>query len=116
MRPPDKWAWLNLITSKQGPSKPGVRLILSVMCTKYLGENTTCWPSQETLAADTGFDVRSVRRLLKDAQTEGWVVVTTRATQTWSCSKEYAPVVPAGLTWEEKKSNKPGGEIAPSSW
>jgi len=55
---------------------PGVRLVLSMLA-EYMDKRGVGWPSYATLARDTGYCVRHVMRLIKKAETAGWLVIET---------------------------------------
>jgi len=65
-------AWRRAIASKQGPKSSTTRLVLLCM-SLYMDSNGYCYPSIQTLAADTGLSKRSVIRHVEMAISEGWI-------------------------------------------
>lgn len=59
------------VLSDRGPSQHGSRLVILAIL-QYAGPGLIAFPSQETIAKDTGFCVRSVRKYAKAAERERW--------------------------------------------
>jgi biotin operon repressor len=58
---------------------PSKRLVL-VCLFRYLGDKDYCFPSQQSIAEDTGLTERTVRTLLKELAKNGVIEITTRQT------------------------------------
>lgn len=48
------------------------KLIIAYLLT-YCGDNSECWPSQETISHDLGLSKRTIRRATRGAQLSGYV-------------------------------------------
>ena len=70
---PEMARYQRLIFSKDGPS-PSCRLLLHVLVRfHFAGNDGRIFPSEETLAEDTGFSVRTIRRLIPELERDGWI-------------------------------------------
>lgn len=63
----DALAW-----ARKLPLTAPEKALMLVLCS-YLDENNSCWPSQETLANDSGMSDRNVRRMFVRWEAEGIV-------------------------------------------
>jgi hypothetical protein len=61
----DALAW-----ARKLPLTAPEKALMLVLCS-YLDENNSCWPSQETLAGDSGMSDRNVRRMFVRWESEG---------------------------------------------
>lgn len=80
--------WLNGVAADVGAGPLGASAFLVAFHLNRYGANGAreAWPSQETLAADTGFSARTVRTLIDDLVTRGHLeVVPGRGRNTTSC-------------------------------
>jgi len=58
------------------PNLPGLhRIVLRVLIERLGQENRCCWPSQRTIARESGASIRTVRRVMTLAQKRGWATV-----------------------------------------
>ena len=74
---PEMARYQRLIFSKDGPS-PSCRLLLHVLVRfHFAGNDGRIFPSEETLAEDTGFSIRTVRRLIPELERDGWITRQT---------------------------------------
>ena len=70
---PEMARYQRLIFSKDGPA-PNCRLVLIVLIRFWLaGSDNRIFPSEETLAEDTGLSVRTIRRLIPLLEANGWI-------------------------------------------
>ena len=70
---PEMSRYQRLIFSKDGPAA-NCRLVLIVLIRFSLaGSDNRIFPSEETLAEDTGLSVRTIRRLIPLLEANGWI-------------------------------------------
>jgi len=70
---PEMARYQRLIFSREGPAA-NCRLLLHVLVRfSFAGNDGRIFPSEETLAADSGLSVRTVRRLLPELEADGWI-------------------------------------------
>ena len=70
---PEMSRYQRLIFSKDGPAA-NCRLLLIVLIRFWLaGSDNRIFPSEETLAEDTGLSVRTIRRLIPLLEANGWI-------------------------------------------
>lgn len=67
------FSWRGLVFSGDGPSST-CRLVMAALSLHMSAKGDSCFPSQDTLALETGLSSRAVRKALKEAEAKGWVV------------------------------------------
>ena len=70
-----KHIWLDLIRSEDGPKDPAVRHILKDLVSFMNGNDTTCYPTHETLSRTTGIHQKTIGKHLRSASNDGWIDV-----------------------------------------
>ena len=66
-----RWRWA--IASSQGPCSPTTRHVLQTLSLHMQEDGSSAFPSETTLATETGLTDRAVRAHLRCAQQEGWL-------------------------------------------
>ena len=66
------------VRSQRGPKSPTTRWLLIALSLWCNGDERRCWPSQQTLARQTGLSLRAVKRHLQIADDEGWLFRSQR--------------------------------------
>lgn len=105
-RPPTRTAWRAAVRESDLP--PAVRAVANALAA-YWPTGTTypvLWGSVPTLAADTGYSTRHVKRCLTALQTTGWLTLHTPARQ--HRSPRYLPTVPT-----TKPESQRGQDVTP---
>lgn len=69
-----RFDWLNAIRSEQGPSHPLTRFVLMMASLHMKDDGTSCFPSLALLAEETGLSVRTVKKHMKAAYVDGWLL------------------------------------------
>lgn len=87
-------------------SAPAKSVLFSLL--ERLGENASAWPSQQTIASDTGFSERSVRSALGELGERGFVESRRRGL---GLTNLYTVDIEAILSWAE---NGNGHRCAPA--
>lgn len=104
----DRWKWLQMIASEQGPPDPTTRHVLITLSLHMNQQGERAWPSQKLLAQRTGLSERAVRTHLHLAERTGWVKVYAKrpaGTKGWRLN-EYVACAPAAVElptypWED---------------
>ena len=82
----------------QGPQLPNTRYILLALSLRMDATGASCFPSVETLAAETLLSRRSVITHLALAESAGWIKRTPRALQGQAWKRnEYTATLPANV-------------------
>ena len=68
---------VRLVKSAGRELAPAARLLLRSIA-DYCGDNPSCWPSVRRLAAETGLSDRHIRRMLRELESSGWLIVSER--------------------------------------
>jgi len=68
---------VRLVKSAGRELAAAARLLLRSIA-DYCGDNPSCWPSVRRLAAETGLSDRHIRRMLRELEASGWLVVSER--------------------------------------
>lgn len=68
---------VRLVKSAGRELAPAARLLLRSIA-DYCGDNPSCWPSVRRLAAETGLSDRHIRRMLRELEASGWLIVSER--------------------------------------
>ena len=91
------FTWRSAIASEQGPG-PTTRHVLLTLSLHMSERGDSCWPSQDTLAMETGLSLRAVKEHLKLAHQQGWISSRDRHTngKAWR-HKEYFSLLPASF-------------------
>lgn len=67
-----RFRWERLVVSERGPVSPTTRLVLLALAT-HLNREGQAWPSEKTLALETGLSERAVLSHLEIAVTDSWI-------------------------------------------
>jgi DNA-binding Lrp family transcriptional regulator len=67
------FTWRSSVASEHGPH-PTLRHILLTLSLHMNERGGSCFPSQKTLATETGLSERAVRDRLKEAEKQGWLI------------------------------------------
>jgi hypothetical protein len=102
-----KYAWLQLMAGRHGPSNPNTRLVLFVLSLHMKKTGADCWPSAQHIAMRSGLSERAVREHIKLAVAAGWLSVTARS----GVVNVYFPVIPK--TAIATIGRKPGVKMKP---
>ncbi len=105
------FTWRSAVASKHGPHS-SVRLVLLTLGLHMNEKGGSCFPSQATLAEETGLTIKTVRDRLQEAEEQGWIIRGEKGAsgQGWK-RHEYRAVIPVHVL-----SRFEGGEgITPRS-
>jgi hypothetical protein len=82
---------------ERGPASPTTRLLLLVLGT-HVNRDGLAWPSQKTLAQETGLSERVIPQHMASAEVLGWIERTSRrvAGQKWALHCYRIRIPPAG--------------------
>lgn len=64
--------WLHMVLSNRGPEST-TRLVLVALWSHVKPPELKCWPTEITLAQETGLSERAVRDHLRAAEAAGWI-------------------------------------------
>jgi hypothetical protein len=94
----DARRWHALFASEEGPPHPSTRLVLFCLYTYMNARTNEAFPSQATIARQTGLTERSVRTHLKKAAAGGWLQQSLhgRTGRGWA-QHHYLATIPAAL-------------------
>ena len=109
--------WRKAIMGKQGPQAPNTRFILLALSLRMDATGASCFPSVETLAAETLLSRRSVITHLALAESAGWIKRTPRALpgQAWK-RNEYTATLPENVVQSLHRLTPEGGAtVSPPS-
>ena len=102
--------WRKAIMGKQGPKAPNTRYVLLALSLRMDTTGASCFPSVETLAAETLLSRRSVITHLALAESAGWIKRTPRALpgQAWK-RNEYTANLPENVVQSLHRLTPEGG-------
>lgn len=91
----DRWQWIGLVFSSDGPKSPTSRLVLAALCRRMDSDGSNCYPSTRTLAVETGLSERSVCTHLELLSKAGWIDIRERVGNKhgWRLN-QYFPRIP----------------------
>ena len=75
----DKFTWLNRI--RHLPLKRSGKTILNALATYANSDGTQVFPSQQTVADDTGYSREQVNRIMKSLRQPGWIIPIGRVSK-----------------------------------
>jgi hypothetical protein len=67
--------WRDAVLSEYGPREPNARLVACALAKHSNARGGSCFPSQRTLASETGLKRKTVRRHLANLESEGWITI-----------------------------------------
>lgn len=105
-------AWRRTFASKNGPPDPATRHVLHALSLYMNADGGSCYPSIETISADTAMNERTVRRHLQRAADLGWIVRSLRGGtgQAWKLYS-YQAAIPKGADFVPVPLEEAPGEI-----
>ncbi len=90
----ERFDWLREVFSADGPTSPSARLVAATLGMRMRANLSGCFPSQATIAAESGLSERTVRTSLKELEAGGWlVIVKEKGSSKWVHSV-YLPRLP----------------------
>ncbi len=108
------FTWQDAVLDAKLPA--GTKLVLLALSTYMNGRgNTSAWPSQKTIAADTSLSKRSIITHIENAVAAGFLVKKKRHLEgsLWDAN-EYFATFPAGVKLLHPADVQPGETVAPA--
>ena len=88
-------AWIQRVFSESGPGGAGMRAVLTVLWQFMKKHGGICYPSQELIAECAGIrSTNTVRKHLRNAEAEGWILAYSRIGQNGNSSIGYVANIP----------------------
>lgn len=90
-----KIGWLWLVASEHGPKSPTTRLVLHTLALHMSIKGDSCWPSLDTIAAESGLSRRAVQDNITAAIEAGWISkeeIPLRNGQAWRKMHYFAEI------------------------
>lgn len=95
------WLWAKCIRD-HGPRSSSVRLVLFGIRTRIGEDSPYPFASQKTIAKDCACSDKTVQRALRQAEQEGWIVITERGAGKGWRQYAYRPCIPDWVPLSDK--------------
>lgn len=104
----DRFSWQRLVASDKGPKSSTRRHVLLTLSLHMDQTGGSCFPSERTVAVETGLSRRAVNTHLAGAADEGWIErgVRGQSGQGWR-QYEYQATLPDGIAFEGGEPDSP---------
>lgn len=107
---------IQALTAAMKVDLPTTRKFVLLALANYVDQDWRCWPSQRTLAKDTGLGERSVREHLRVLEADGYITRDHRQRETGFRNSDLITIVAAKLKKNEDQPESPAArKIQPAT-